>query len=185
MEIGRQNFTEVTARLNEFWCNQEFRTYVAALFKTTYFTLVQKTVAVRIGMKTHQQFLKHLSESIRYDQRNAIEFTAKEMSAVGRSKVRYVGGWAIRKILENLRKFVKVNIYTENKSTIQKVHRHHRMCELLEENVIVPFPKLSEKTKIAETLDVTEARQYRERGLIHISDNAYFFFVAMESERVN
>ena len=123
VEIGRQNFTEVTARLNEFWCSQEFRTYVAALFKTTYFTPVQKTVAVRIGMKTHQQFLKHLSESIRDDQRNeAIEFRVEEMSAVGRSKVRYVGGWAIRKILENSRKFVKVNIYTENKSTIQKVH---------------------------------------------------------------
>ena len=36
--------------------------------------------------------------------------------------------------------------------------------------------------KVAETLDVTEARQYRERGLIHISDNAYRFFMAMESE---
>ena len=35
---------------------------------------------------------------------------------------------------------------------------------------------------MAETLDVTEARQYRERGLIHISDNAYRFFMAMESE---
>ena len=135
--------------------------------------------------KIHLQFLKHLSESISEDQSNeAIEFSVEEMSAVGRSKVRYVGGWAIRKILENLRKFVKVNIYTENKSTLQKVHRHHRMCELLEENVIVPFSKLSESTKVAETLDVTEERQYRERGLIHISDNAYFFFMAMESERV-
>ena len=66
------------------------------------------------------------------------------MSAVGRSKARYVGGWAIRKILEN---FVKVNIYRENKKTLQKVHRHHRMCELLEENVMVPFAKLSESTK--------------------------------------
>ena len=36
--------------------------------------------------------------------------------------------------------------------------------------------------KVAETLNVTEARQYRERGLIHISDNAYRFFMAMESE---
>ena len=98
--------------------------------------------------------------------------------------MRYVGGWAIRKILENLRKFVKVNIYRENKKTLQKVHRHHRMWELLEENVIVPFAKLSESTKVAETLDVTEARQYRERGLIHISDNAYRFFMAMESERL-
>ena len=37
---------------------------------------------------------------------------------------------------------------------------------------------------MAETLDVTEARQYRERGLIHISDNVYCFFMAMESERL-
>ena len=58
------------------------------------------------------------------------------------------------------------------------------MWELLEENVIVPFAKLSESTKVAETLDVTEARQYRERGLILISDNAYRFFLAMESERL-
>ena len=58
------------------------------------------------------------------------------------------------------------------------------MCELLEENVIVPFAKLSESTKVAETLDVTEARQYRERGLINISDNVYCFFMAMESERL-
>ena len=41
-------------------------------------------------------------------------------SAVGRSKVRYVGGWAIGKILENLRKFVKVNIYRENKKPYRK-----------------------------------------------------------------
>ena len=32
--------------------------------------------------------------------------------------------------------------------------------------------------------NVTEARQYRERDLIHISDNAYRFFMAMESERL-
>ena len=38
---------------------------VAALFKTTHFTPVQKTVAVEIGMQIHLQFLKHLSESIR------------------------------------------------------------------------------------------------------------------------
>ena len=90
-------------------------------------------------------------------------------------EVRYVGGWAIRKKLENLWKFVKVNIYRENKKTLQKAHQHHRMCELMEENVIVPFAKLSQSTKVAETLYVTEARQYRERGLIHISDNAYRF----------
>ena len=64
--------------------------------------------------------------------------------SVGRSKVHYVGGWAIRKILHN---FVKVNIYRENKKTLQKVHQHNRMWELLEGNVMVPFAELSESTK--------------------------------------
>ena len=31
---------------------------------------------------------------------------------------------------------------------------------------------------------MTEPRQFRERGLIHISDNAYRFFMAIESERL-
>ena len=64
--------------------------------------------------------------------------------SVGRSKVCYVGGWAIRKILDN---FVKVNIYRENKKTLEKVHQHHRMCELLEGNVMLPCAELSESTK--------------------------------------
>lgn len=31
---------------------------------------------------------------------------------------------------------------------------------------------------------MTEARQYRERGLIHIEDAVYKFFMALENERV-
>ena len=31
---------------------------------------------------------------------------------------------------------------------------------------------------------MTEARQYRYRGLIHIEDDVYTFFMALESERV-
>ena len=39
-------------------------------------------------------------------------------------------------------------------------------------------------TKVVETLDVTEAKQYRERGLIHIGDNTYRFFMAIDIERL-
>ena len=31
---------------------------------------------------------------------------------------------------------------------------------------------------------MSQARQYRERGLIHIEDDVYIFFMALESERV-
>ena len=36
-----------------------------------------------------------------------------------------------------------------------------------------------------DTLQVTEGRQYRERGLLHISDQAYIFFMELEKRRVN
>lgn len=36
----------------------------------------------------------------------------------------------------------------------------------------------------AETLQVTEGRQYRERGLLHISDQAYIFFMELEKRQV-
>lgn len=35
------------------------------------------------------------------------------------------------------------------------------------------------------TLNVTESRQYRERGLLHITDRAFEFFETLEQERVN
>ena len=34
-------------------------------------------------------------------------------------------------------------------------------------------------------MQVTEARQYRQRGLLHISDEAYLFFLNLEQRRVD
>ena len=35
-----------------------------------------------------------------------------------------------------------------------------------------------------DTLQVTEGRQYRKRGLLHIADQAYIFFMELEKRRV-
>lgn len=53
-------------------------------------------------------------------------------------------------------------------STLASVKKQQLICELLEENVIQPY--VEEKSKFPETLKVTEGRQYRQRGLLHISD---------------
>ena len=58
------------------------------------------------------------------------------------------------------------------------------ICELLEESVIQPYKELEETSKFPETLEVTEGRQYHERGLLHISDEAYLFFLQLEKRRV-
>ncbi|CAB3981947.1 ATP-dependent DNA helicase PIF1 [Paramuricea clavata] len=60
-----------------------------------------------------------------------------------------------------------------------------KKMHLLENNVIMPFATLSNYTANPETLNVTECHQFRERGLLHISDGAYEFFLSLEQERVN
>lgn len=64
------------------------------------------------------------------------------------------------------------------------VKRHHEICELIEESLVGSLAVLEQASLHKDTLQVTEARQYRERGLIHIEDDVYTLFMALESERV-
>ena len=60
-----------------------------------------------------------------------------------------------------------------------------KKIELIENNVLVSHEVLQESTTSPETLHVIESRQYRERGLLHISDAVYSFFLSLEQERVD
>ena len=106
------------------------------------------------------------------------------MSAVGKAKVRHVGGWAVQKVLEKSRRYVRTNLYSENSETVRSVRRHHDICKLIEESLIGSVAFLEKESTCKETLQVTEARQYRERGLIHINNPVFRFFMALESDRV-
>ncbi|KAJ7391192.1 hypothetical protein OS493_019323 [Desmophyllum pertusum] len=114
----------------------------------------------------------------------AVVFNVEEMPAAGRAKVRHVGGWAIRKVLEKSRKYVRENIHSENAETMNSVHRHHDICEVIEESLVGSLAMLERESLHKDTLQVTEARQYRERGLIHIEDAVYEFFMTLEGVRV-
>ena len=59
------------------------------------------------------------------------------------------------------------------------------MLDLLENNVIIPYQIIEKTTAYPQSVSVTESRQYRERGLLHITDNAYEFFLILEQERVD
>lgn len=107
------------------------------------------------------------------------------MSGVGRSKVRHVDGWAVRKVLNSSRRYIQRNVFTKCSSTLARVETEQIACQLLEENVIRPYSELEENSMFPDTLQVTEGRQYRERGLLHISDQAYVFFMELEKKRVD
>ena len=86
----------------------------------------------------------------------------------------------MRKVLNHARKSMQKNVYTSSRATLASVEEKQRMCELLEKTIIQPYAKLEESTRYKEMLEVTEGRQYRERGLLHISDAAYLFFLELE-----
>ena len=67
----------------------------------------------------------------------------------------------------------------------RKINREMTKIQLMENNVVANHEVLQESTTSPETLQVIESRQYRERGLLHISDAAYSFFLLLEQERVD
>ena len=49
-------------------------------------------------------------------------------------------------------------MYSTNTSTLETVRAKQELCDLLDENVVIPFAKLQEDSQFPETLEVTEAR---------------------------
>lgn len=145
----------------------------------------QRAVALEVSNSAYSQFLERLRYVMNeLRQEEVIPSNVEQMSGVGRSKIRHVGGWAVRKVLNRARKYIQMNVYTNSESTLASVKKQQLICELLEENVIQPYVELEEKSKFPETLEVTEGRQYHQRGLLHISDHGYLFFLELEKKRV-
>jgi len=71
-------------------------------------------------------------------------------------------------------------MFSSVQTTRVNVDKNRGKCELLEENVIVPFSVILNETSLPETLELTEDRQYRNRGLVHISDKAFQFICELE-----
>lgn len=81
-------------------------------------------------------------------------------------------------------KYVQSNLVTKNRSTHDSVFRCMQVASLLEEHLVGNYESLKDRTKYPETLCVTEDRQFRSRGLTHIEDWAYEFFLEAEVARV-
>ena len=185
VSIGRQDFTEATRNLDDLFNSQEFTQYICGLFATTRISPVQNAVAVQLAESVYFGFFQHLSEHVlTQQQEEQVTFNVEDMSEVVKSKLRYVGGWAVKKVLEGSRRFVRQNIYTRNTETLRSVQEHLKKCELIDENLIVPYSMLEESTTHAESPEVTEERQFQRRGLVHISDATYEFLLCLEGHRV-
>ena len=185
VKVSRCDFTTATAKLQKLLVSPEFDQYILCLFNASTITSAQRSVACDIGTALYMKFLDHLlALSTKEANEEAIAFDVEDMPTAGKAKGRHVGGWAIRKVLEKSRRYVRANMYSENAQTMASVRQHHSISELIEESLVGSVTILENESKYKDTLQVTEARQYRERGLIHIEDAVYKFFMALENERV-
>ena len=66
-----------------------------------------------------------------------------------------------------------------------KLNVEMKKITLLENHAIVQREFLETSSSNTEPLSAIEVRQYRERGLLHISDKTYEFFLALEQKRVD
>ena len=68
---------------------------------------------------------------------------------------------------------------------MHRSRKTEQRTEKNDNNVVIPYDVLEKTTDDFGTLNVTESRQYRERGLLHITDDAFDFFLTLEHERIN
>ena len=184
IKVTRSDFTTATGKLPQVFNSEEFSRHVSSLFNISPCITAQRSIGVDLGMAVYFKFLEHLVQLSRKEYQQEVVALNVDMSAAGRAKFRHVGGWAVRKVLEESRRYVRVNICSENSETMASVRRHHSNSQLIEESLVGSVAVLEEEGQQKDTRQETEARQYRERGLIHIEDAVYKFFMYLEKQRV-
>ena len=146
---------------------------------------IAKALATEFSPLIHWELLEFLKEVVKRDKNEEpVVFDVEAMDSVGKAKVRHVDGWAVKKLLKKSRKYVMRNLYTENSKTLASVKKQSKVCEIIEENLVAPYSKLEESSLYRDSLQVTESLQFRNRGLIHITDNTFLFFMSLEQQQV-
>ena len=155
-------------------------------FETATLSSTQTTIGVEAMIRVYKRVVQAAADTVTAKIASTpIRFNVKEMPAEGLAKVRYVGAWSVKKVVDNRRKHAKDNLLSLNPVTYKSAKDSYEMSLLLEEYVLENFSYLETSSKYPSTLAVTEEKQYRCRGLTHITDQAYEFFLDAEDQRIS
>ena len=72
----------------------------------------------------------HLALSAKESNEEVIAFDVEDMPAAGKAKVCHVGVWAIRKVLDKSRRYIRANMYSGNAQTMASARQHHSIREV-------------------------------------------------------
>ena len=165
--------------------SQDYLRDLEMFFSTKPLNRLQSTVEACMMTETYKEVVKCVADKVhRVSISDPAAFDVKSMCSEGLAKVCHVGAWAIRRVVRDHQKYVQSNLVTKNRSTHDSVFRRMQVASLLVEHLVGNYESLKDRTKYPETLCVTEDRQFRSRGLTHIEDWAYEFFLEAEVARV-
>ena len=167
----------------------EYRGRLNECFQTPENTLLKPaeiSIDFDIVIGVFHNTLHIVRESVRVKSRDDMvsTFYVKQMDDVGKGKVRFVAAWAVSRVLQRAKKYLRDNLYTSS-AVWSLVNNCLHKIELIESIVVIPCGILCSETKHPGTLEVTESRQYKTHGLIHVSDQFFEFALELEQKRMN
>ena len=187
LHISPHQWTLNTRQLHMFLTRSpDFMSDMKLFFKVTELSSLQLAVGNELMIEVYKIFISSLAAHvINTEASHPMTTRVNEMPSETLAKVRYVGAWAITKVLHDKLTYIKQFMNSSNNNTLKSVKTALYLTSLIEENLIASnFENLQVTTANPETLTVTEERQYRCRGLAHIVDPVYEFFVDLEQARV-
>ena len=186
VKISTKDWTLNTKELHRYLTkSKDFTADFCCFFKVDKLSVIQTALSSQLMQDVYKEVVGYIADRVRKKEIGSQVFiNVMEIPNEGLSKIRYVGAWAVAKVFHKKLKFVRVNAATKSKNTIKSVNQALECCRYVEEYIIAHISQLQESSKYLNTVALTESRQYRSRGLTHIDDNFYEFFLELEQSRV-
>ena len=107
--MTNRDFTATTTKLHELFLTQEYRSDLIISFGVSCWSDIndgQRTLGFKLVFSLFKLFADQLGNLVcTREEDEALPFKVDKMGADGRGKMRYVGGWAVRKSLEKSRRY--------------------------------------------------------------------------------
>lgn len=154
--------------------NPQYMKILEMFFDTRPLTPVQSAIGAQLMEKVYDIIISTAVDKVKEEESaQPITFKVRDMPPEGLAKLRYVGAWAVQKVLVNNRKFVRENMGSTNPATHKSVQERLAICNLIEDHLVANISKLQQSSKCPNTLTVTENKQYRNHGLSHGEDSVF------------
>ena len=80
------------------------------------------TLVKEVSQHSYGMFTAEVGKRVRkQEEQDPVCFRVDEMESEGKGKIRYIGGWAVRKSLEKSRCYVEANKQSETKAVGEKL----------------------------------------------------------------